>query len=222
MATIADDKWRLIAIEVSHRSCCKAHRLQHEYLPGARKAHSAFETFHVDPDNLFSSDMLGKNPAQLSSSSGKFNLNRKIIVVAYSEDGIAFQLRRNVQTGLLELVETSAEYFILKALAKSMNFSVHVTTPADRKWGTRMENGSFNGMVGQVASGAADMALGQISLTEDRKTVVDFSYVCGSEEAGFAMRRPERLHGGFEFFRIFSKEVSRSAGSCWLLGELLA
>jgi ABC-type amino acid transport substrate-binding protein len=153
--------------------------------------------------------MLGNNAVGSSSSSAKLKLNLKTIVVSYSEDGNAFQLRRNLQTGLLEMVEVGAEYFILKALARSMNFSVHVTTPADRQWGARTENGSFNGMVGQVASGEADMAIGRISLTEDRKTVVDFSYVYGTEDAGFAMRRPERVHGAFAFLRIFSKQVRR-------------
>ena len=44
----------------------------------------------------------------------------------------------------------------------------------DRLWGAEI-NGSWNGLIGEVASGKADMAAQCLSVTESRHSVVDFT-----------------------------------------------
>jgi hypothetical protein len=56
---------------------------------------------------------------------------------------------------------TGYEYIMLHEASKVMNFTYEMTNPADLQWGV-VENGSWNGMVGDVTSGKADLGLGAL------------------------------------------------------------
>ncbi|XP_071522174.1 probable glutamate receptor [Panulirus ornatus] len=64
---------------------------------------------------------------------------------------------------------------VLDTVAQSLNFTYRLVTPADQHWGRKLANGSWTGMVGQVARREVDIALGPFGLTEERSKVVDYT-----------------------------------------------
>jgi hypothetical protein len=63
---------------------------------------------------------------------------------------------------------------LLSTLSQYFNFTWS-SIYANNVWGNKLPNGSWNGMIGDVYNGKADMALGDLSLTYARKSAVDFS-----------------------------------------------
>jgi hypothetical protein len=53
-----------------------------------------------------------------------------------------------------------------------------------------MPDGAFNGMVGDVASGRADLAANDVAFWLQRKQVVDYSVTYDQGAAFFALRKP--------------------------------
>ena len=60
-------------------------------------------------------------------------------------------------------------------LEKHMNFSTRIRLNTDGKWGSRDENGSWNGMIEELHSKRAQLALSDFTITKARSEVVDFS-----------------------------------------------
>ncbi len=56
-----------------------------------------------------------------------------------------------------------------------MNLTWVLMMREDRQWGMRNQDGSFNGMVGSMGKGEADMVAASVSNRPDRHEVVDFS-----------------------------------------------
>lgn len=61
-----------------------------------------------------------------------------------------------------------AELEVIKYLSKVLNFRIKLVPSVDGFWGSKTEDG-WNGMVGMVARGEADMAFGSISDTQERR-----------------------------------------------------
>ena len=55
-----------------------------------------------------------------------------------------------------------------------MNITWRLLERTDHKWGVQEPNGSFNGMVGSIEKGDADMIATPISFTASRHTVADY------------------------------------------------
>ncbi len=58
-----------------------------------------------------------------------------------------------------------------------MNLTWELYRREDRKWGVMLPDGSFDGMVGSLANGNADMIVTSLTASEIRQRVVDFG-VC--------------------------------------------
>ena len=54
---------------------------------------------------------------------------------------------------------------ILHSMQKEMNFTYELVTTPDGNWGSRTENGSWNGFVGQLIKNDADICLSGKCLT---------------------------------------------------------
>ena len=63
---------------------------------------------------------------------------------------------------------------LLDTLSSLLNFTYTLYVPPDGQYGGRFENGSWNGMIGEVVNGRADLALGALVFTEERYDVLDF------------------------------------------------
>ncbi|XP_030642618.1 glutamate receptor ionotropic, delta-1 isoform X1 [Chanos chanos] len=64
---------------------------------------------------------------------------------------------------------------VLDALAKLLGFKYEIYQVADGKYGSPLPNGSWSGMIGELISKRADLAVSAITITPERENVVDFS-----------------------------------------------
>ncbi|XP_071526290.1 LOW QUALITY PROTEIN: probable glutamate receptor [Panulirus ornatus] len=64
---------------------------------------------------------------------------------------------------------------VLNTVAQSLNFTYRLVTPEDQYWGSKLPNGTWTGMVGQVDRMEVDIALGPFGLTEERSKAVDYT-----------------------------------------------
>ena len=58
------------------------------------------------------------------------------------------------------------------------------------KWGDRLPNGSYNGMIGMVQRKEVEMAASAIKITHDRERVVDFSFPYAFDSLRLTTRKP--------------------------------
>ncbi|XP_037567941.1 glutamate receptor ionotropic, kainate glr-3 [Dermacentor silvarum] len=66
---------------------------------------------------------------------------------------------------------------ILQALADFVPFSFHVTYDPQRSFGTRLDNGSYTGIIGLLQTGEVDLAASSVFLQSDRAEVVTYAPV---------------------------------------------
>ncbi|XP_035674417.1 glutamate receptor ionotropic, delta-1-like [Branchiostoma floridae] len=64
---------------------------------------------------------------------------------------------------------------ILDQMAKDHNFRYDIYETPDRKFGVQLDNGSWNGAIGQVLSRHADIAVSDLVISAQREEVVDFT-----------------------------------------------
>ena len=62
-----------------------------------------------------------------------------------------------------------------QGIEKTMNFTTQITHSADGYWGSKNENGEWNGMINEIHQNQTDMAVTAFFVTYDRSEVVDFS-----------------------------------------------
>nr|XP_021002400.2 probable glutamate receptor [Parasteatoda tepidariorum] len=105
-----------------------------------------------------------------------------------------------VQTPELEFKEINGEIFLsgvdgkfLESLMAAFNVRFRMKEASDGEWGSLLDNGNWSGMVGMVHRGEADIAINQISITEERLSVVDFSIPYTDEIVPFVAPAPKRI-----------------------------
>ena len=64
---------------------------------------------------------------------------------------------------------------LLEKLARDLNFRFHLYITSDQKYGNQ-ENGTWNGLVGDIQRGGAHMAVAAFSITRSRSYVIDFTH----------------------------------------------
>nr|XP_053641769.1 glutamate receptor ionotropic, kainate 2-like [Cherax quadricarinatus] len=64
---------------------------------------------------------------------------------------------------------------LLEIFSHSINFSYKIMRPPDGGWGAKMQDGTWNGMVGMVARKEVDFGLGPFGVTAVRYEVVDYT-----------------------------------------------
>ena len=64
---------------------------------------------------------------------------------------------------------------LLQQLAHDLNFDYELYITADERYGNKLENGSWNGLVQDLMNGAAHMAVAAFSITKARHKVIDFT-----------------------------------------------
>ncbi|KAM6956861.1 LOW QUALITY PROTEIN: glutamate receptor ionotropic, delta-1-like [Aplochiton taeniatus] len=96
---------------------------------------------------------------------------------------------------------------VLDALAKVLGFKYDVYQVADGKYGAALANGSWNGMMGELISKRADLAVSAITITPERESVVDFSKRYLDYSVGILMRRSEEKISIFSLLAPFDLAV---------------
>ncbi|OWF41423.1 Glutamate receptor ionotropic, kainate 2 [Mizuhopecten yessoensis] len=65
---------------------------------------------------------------------------------------------------------------LLDHLASSLNFTFEIDRPPDGQWGVINANGTWTGMVGQLAEAEIDIVVAPLSTQAKREKVMDFTY----------------------------------------------
>lgn len=100
---------------------------------------------------------------------------------------------------------------IVRRLQAIFGFRIRLTHPSDEQFGAyNPENGTWNGLMGQLVRAEADIGVTALSLTINRAHFVDFSRAYYVETATFLIRTPEEIQNYKAIFEPFSSAV-------WLL-----
>ncbi|GFY51870.1 uncharacterized protein TNIN_147051 [Trichonephila inaurata madagascariensis] len=82
---------------------------------------------------------------------------------------------------------------MLNILAEKLNFKFEIVTSPNGQYGSRNSNGTWDGIIGLIQSGKADMGFGALSISEDRSEVVDFSMAYNVFQRSFATKEPSEM-----------------------------
>eukprot|EP00094_Tigriopus_californicus_P005739 TCALIF_05532-PA protein Name:"Similar to GRIK4 Glutamate receptor ionotropic, kainate 4 (Homo sapiens)" AED:0.32 eAED:0.33 QI:0/-1/0/1/-1/1/1/0/332 len=111
-------------------------------------------------------------------------------------------------------------YFVdvLDILADLMHFQVVYQMPPDGRWGGKNDDGTWNGMVGELTNNQSDISIGGLSITEDRSQVIDFTYPLINEDVTLNYRVLEPAELDFQaFFQVFQTGTWISVGVAFIL-----
>ncbi|XP_076348087.1 putative glutamate receptor [Tachypleus tridentatus] len=79
---------------------------------------------------------------------------------------------------------------LLNILAETLNFKYTIKSPLDQSWGIKLPNQSWSGLIGMIHRKEADIALGMLSITEERKEAVDFTMPYAYDAVVFVTKAP--------------------------------
>eukprot|EP00058_Branchiostoma_floridae_P007160 XP_002592648.1 hypothetical protein BRAFLDRAFT_85123 [Branchiostoma floridae] len=97
---------------------------------------------------------------------------------------------------------------MLHKLADMLGICYTMYEVPDGKYGAEHENNTWNGIIGEVMAGNAEMGLGPITISSARETVVDFTKPFMEYGTGLLMRKPEHEEGNvFAFLMPFELVV---------------
>ncbi|XP_069943816.1 glutamate receptor ionotropic, kainate glr-3-like [Cherax quadricarinatus] len=99
---------------------------------------------------------------------------------------------------------------LLDIFAEQMNFEYELVRPPDSLWGIKLDNGSWNGMMGLVHRNEVEFALGPFAVTPQRADAIDFSVAVHSDNQAIITVRPGIQKDMKAFLKPFTMEV-------WLL-----
>ncbi|GFU31846.1 lig_chan-Glu_bd domain-containing protein [Nephila pilipes] len=112
------------------------------------------------------------------------------------------------------IVPSGLEGEMLKYLVEKLKLEFELVLPNDGKYGSRDNNGTWNGVIGLVQRGEADIGLATLSITEDRWGIVDFSIPYAIADRVFAVKEPGEMPKVTAFIYPFSQNV-------WVLYTLM-
>ncbi|XP_068737794.1 glutamate receptor 2-like isoform X1 [Montipora capricornis] len=98
---------------------------------------------------------------------------------------------------------------LLNELARTLHFTYEIYVVPDGKYGALTENGTWNGMVGELDRKNADVAVGPLTATVLREKAVDFMmpFMCFTEDVLIRKRTSEKEIGFLQFMNPFKLEV---------------
>ena len=97
---------------------------------------------------------------------------------------------------------------LLNMLKKSCNFTANITYAIDGKFGDQNSDGTWNGMVGMVTRGEADVIMTTLTISRSRKTVIDYTVPLFWEYLTLITPRGQKLKVNYlVFLEIFPLHV---------------
>ncbi|XP_070000312.1 glutamate receptor ionotropic, delta-2-like [Penaeus vannamei] len=121
-----------------------------------------------------------------------------------------FGLRQGPDGELLP--DSGIDVSIINTLSQVLNFTYKVVVPEDGLWGGPQPDGSVVGLIGLVARHEAHIAINEITITEARKTVVEFTWPYFMESSTCVSRAPEERNRAFAVLSPFSLQVWVAVG----------
>lgn len=106
---------------------------------------------------------------------------------------------------------------LLRLLAAKIKFDYVIELVADNSYGARQADGSWNGLMGDLLSGKADMVIAPMTITEIRERYVDFSKPFMQLGTSIMIKKPEKEKGGvFSFKNPLSNGVWLAIIGCFI------
>lgn len=111
------------------------------------------------------------------------------------------------------------DYNLLKLLGQYMNFTIEYIDPSERTQGAVVvaaadskgdannQNLNFSGGLGLIQRREADLLLGDVTITWERREAVEFSFFTLADSGAFATHAPKRLNEALVLVRPFRYEV---------------
>ncbi|KAK4313222.1 hypothetical protein Pmani_015399 [Petrolisthes manimaculis] len=96
---------------------------------------------------------------------------------------------------------------ILNTIGRNLNFTYRVQVPADLSWGNLQEDGTVTGIVGEVFARRAHFAIDEITITESRETVLDFTRPYYFDTTTIISRAPTEKNRSLAIFNPFSSQT---------------
>eukprot|EP00057_Strongylocentrotus_purpuratus_P022448 XP_011676922.1 PREDICTED: glutamate receptor ionotropic, kainate 2-like [Strongylocentrotus purpuratus] len=96
---------------------------------------------------------------------------------------------------------------MLEKIAEKQNFKYNLYLVGDKNYGGRNEDGRWNGLVGDVYYGKADMAVAGMVINSDRENVVDFTKPYMNYGVGILLRKPQKKSNVFAFLEPLDIKV---------------
>ncbi|KAK4311516.1 hypothetical protein Pmani_016984 [Petrolisthes manimaculis] len=131
------------------------------------------------------------------------NLHGRQVVLATLVDNWPFVEMTYLEDGMV-VNERGIDVTVIKTLGYYLNFTYRVVEPMDRRWGVVLEDGTVTGMVGEVANRRAHFAMNEITITQSRETVVDFTYPYFIDSTTLTSKAPEEKNRSLAIFYPFS------------------
>lgn len=129
-----------------------------------------FVTLEIQPFIFVSAPLDATDPCPTSKVCLRINSTDKQVIDKTFED---FRKGLNKETYYVYCCSGMSISFI-EQMSKTLGFQYDLYIVADGQYG-KLDNGTWTGMIGDVVSGAADMAIAPLTITEARSRVVDFS-----------------------------------------------
>jgi len=101
----------------------------------------------------------------------------------------------------------------LQEIQKLIPLNYTLSFAADGHYGAKEDGGQWNGMIGELVAGRADMALGSVGATDDRKQVAQFSTPYKQTGRSLLIKKPacgtpipagleHAIHAGYKFLAV--------------------
>ncbi|CAH1253983.1 GRIA1 [Branchiostoma lanceolatum] len=90
---------------------------------------------------------------------------------------------------------------LINAIADHLGFTYELYEPEDGQYGAEKDDGTWSGMVGELISGRADIALAAMTISSKREKVIDFTARYMDYGTGLIMKKPKE--GKRELFAFF-------------------
>lgn len=106
---------------------------------------------------------------------------------------------------------------LIDEIARRMNFSYELVEPSSGKFGDRLNDGSFDGLVGDLIKGETDLIVAALKMTAEREELIDFvSPYFDQTGILIVMKKPVPDTSLFKFMTVLRLEVWLS-----ILGALI-
>lgn len=97
---------------------------------------------------------------------------------------------------------------LIDEVSKILGFTYIFKEVDDKSYGKKQDNGSWNGMIGEVVSGKADVAIADLTITSNREEAVDFTMPFMNTGISILFKKPtQKVTRLFSFLSPFSMEV---------------
>lgn len=156
-----------------------------------------------------------KNFASLKTHFSQCNFNQAVKNVSVNSDFPYCLLNIDKNSKKISTYY-SIDIELLKVMMSKYNFSVNYID-AQSSWGALDENGSWVGVIGHILTGRSNMAICEVSRTNERIKVVDFTTHTFLDQMVFMSQSPSKQHRDF----FLTNQLSVDVKLCQLVSYLL-